>query len=167
MSSAEKILTSRELVARRVQWKAAGKCVVFTNGCFDLLHPGHLRTLERARALAPEDAGVLVVGLNSDHSVRALKGAGRPLMSERERAEVLAALACVDAVTIFDAPTPRELIQTLLPDVLAKGGDWEPDEIVGRAEVGAAGGKVVSLPYEAGYSTSVLIEKIIQVFGAN
>ncbi len=166
MSSADKILTQQELVARRQQWRAAGKCVVFTNGCFDLLHPGHVRMLERARALAPEGSTVLVVGVNSDRSLRALKGSGRPLVSERERAEIVAALACVDAVTVFDEPTPRALIRALLPDVLAKGGDWEPDEIVGRAEVEAAGGQVVSLPYEVGCSTSALIEKVIQVFGA-
>lgn len=165
MSSADKVLSRQELVTRRREWKAAGKCVVFTNGCFDLLHLGHVRTLERARALAPEGAGILVVGLNSDRSLRQVKGSGRPLVGERERAEVLAALACVDAVTVFDEPTPRELVQALLPDVLAKGGDWEADEIVGRTEVEAAGGQVVSLPYEAGYSTRALIEKVIQVFG--
>jgi D-beta-D-heptose 7-phosphate kinase/D-beta-D-heptose 1-phosphate adenosyltransferase len=104
---------------------------------------------------------VLVVGLNSDRSLRALKGEGRPLLPEAERAELLAALATVDAVTIFDEPAPRELVAALLPDVLVKGGDWGPDEIVGREEVEAAGGRVVSLPYIEGYSTSGLIKKIV------
>ena len=154
--SREKIFTRAVLIIRRREWKDNGRQVVFTNGCFDLLHPGHLRTLERARALG--DA--LVVAINSDSSVRRLKGEGRPLVAEDERAELVAALEMVDAVTVFDEPTPRELIATLLPDVLAKGGDWGPEGIVGRAEVEAAGGRVVSLPYEAGHSTSALLEKI-------
>jgi D-beta-D-heptose 7-phosphate kinase/D-beta-D-heptose 1-phosphate adenosyltransferase len=158
MGSTEKILSREALRQRRAEWRAQGKRVVFTNGCFDLLHPGHLRTLEGARALGD----VLVVGLNSDASVLGLKGNGRPLMPERERAEILAALECVDAVTIFDEPTPLELIRALIPDVLAKGGDWGPEEIVGRAEVEAAGGRVVALPYEPGYSTSALIERIVR-----
>lgn len=158
MGSAEKILSRQALVARRQEWKARGLRVVFTNGCFDLLHPGHIRTLEGARALGD----ILVVGLNSDASLRRLKGDGRPLVPERERAEVLAALAAVDAVTIFDEPTPHELIQALVPDVLAKGGDWGPDEIVGRDAVEAAGGRVVRLPYAAGYSTRALIEAVVR-----
>ncbi|MBI4461750.1 MAG: D-glycero-beta-D-manno-heptose 1-phosphate adenylyltransferase [Acidobacteria bacterium] len=156
MGSAEKILTRAALVRRRQEWRARGLTVVFTNGCFDLLHPGHIHSLESARALGD----VLVVGVNSDASLRGLKGDGRPVVPERERAEVLAALAAVDAVTIFTEPTPRELIAALLPDTLAKGGDWGDDEIVGRAEVEATGGCVVRLPYEAGYSTSALLEKI-------
>jgi rfaE bifunctional protein nucleotidyltransferase chain/domain len=130
--------------------------VVFTNGCFDLLHPGHIRTLEAARKLG--DA--LIVGLNSDHGVRQLKGAGRPILPERERAEILAALECVDAVVIFDEPTPREIIAALLPDVLVKGGDWASDQIVGREEVEAAGGRVVSIPVAPGYSTTAILQKI-------
>ncbi len=122
-----------------------GYRVVFTNGCFDLLHPGHLRTLEAARKLG--DA--LVVGMNSDRGVRELKGLGRPILPELERAEILAALECVDAVVIFDEPTPREIIAALLPDVLVKGGDWAGDQIVGREEVEAAGGRVVSVPGSA------------------
>ncbi|MFQ5927462.1 MAG: D-glycero-beta-D-manno-heptose 1-phosphate adenylyltransferase [Terriglobia bacterium] len=161
MGSAEKILNREAVVARRREWKARGQRVVFTNGCFDLLHPGHIRALEGARALGD----VLVVGVNSDASLRRLKGDGRPLVPERERAEVLAALAAVAAVTIFDEPTPRALIQALVPDVLAKGGDWGADEIVGRAEVEAAGGRVVSLPYEAGYSTRALIDAVVRSFG--
>ncbi|MCH7986486.1 MAG: D-glycero-beta-D-manno-heptose 1-phosphate adenylyltransferase [Acidobacteria bacterium] len=153
--SAGKILERGALLERRRQWKQAGKRVVFTNGCFDLLHAAHVRLLEQARALGE----VLVVGINSDRSVRELKGDNRPLVPEAERAEVLAALAVVDAVTVFDEATPRELIAALLPDVLVKGGDWGAN-IVGKEEVTAAGGRVVSLPYERGYSTSELIERI-------
>jgi len=130
--------------------------VVFTNGCFDLLHPGHIETLEQARSLGD----TLIVGVNSDRSVRAMKGAGRPILPERERAEILAALECVDGVVIFDEPTPRETIAALLPDVLVKGGDWASDQIVGREEVVAAGGRVVSVPVVSGYSTTAMLEKI-------
>lgn len=130
--------------------------VVFTNGCFDLLHPGHIRSLERARSLGD----LLVVGINSDYSVRQLKGAERPLIDERERAEILAALAAVDFVVVFDELTPRELIAALLPEVLVKGADWGATEVVGREEVEAAGGKVVSVPIEPGYSTTGMLEKI-------
>ena len=154
--SVKKILSRSELIIRRREWKDNRRRVVFTNGCFDLLHPGHIRLLEQARALGD----VLVVGLNSDASVRRLKGDGRPLVAEGERAEVLAALAAVDAVTIFAEATPRELIAALLPDVLVKGGDWGPDQIVGREEVEAAGGRVVVVPYLEGFSTSALIAKI-------
>ena len=129
---------------------------MFTNGCFDLLHPGHIETLEKARSLG--DA--LVVGVNSDRSVREMKGSGRPILPEHERAEILAALESVDAVVIFDEPTPRETIAALLPDVLVKGGDWASDAIVGREEVEAAGGKVISIPVVAGHSTSAILEKI-------
>jgi D-beta-D-heptose 7-phosphate kinase/D-beta-D-heptose 1-phosphate adenosyltransferase len=128
--------------------------VVLTNGCFDLLHPGHTRLLAKARKLG--DA--LVVALNSDRSVRELKGPGRPLQPEAERAEILAALAAVDYVTVFDDLTPQAVIARMLPDVLVKGGDWGPDQIVGRAEVEAAGGCVVSIPLVEGYSTTALIQ---------
>ena len=134
----------------------AAQRIVFTNGCFDLLHPGHIQTLESSRALG--DA--LIVGLNSDDSVRELKGPGRPAFPEQERAELLAALECVDAVVIFNEPTPREVIAALLPDVLVKGGDWPDDQIVGREEVEAAGGRVVSIPVVPAYSTSAILEKI-------
>jgi D-glycero-beta-D-manno-heptose 1-phosphate adenylyltransferase len=136
--------------------RPAGQRVVFTNGCFDLLHPGHIRTLEAARQLG--DA--LVVGLNSDRGVRELKGPGRPILPEGERAEILAALECVDAVVIFDEPTPREIIAALLPDVLVKGGDWAGDRIVGREEVAGAGGHVVSIPVAPGYSTTSILQRI-------
>jgi len=154
--SAEKILSRDALIIRRHQWKDNRRRVVFTNGCFDLLHPGHIRLLEQARALGD----VLVVGLNSDGSMQRLKGPGRPLVPERERAEVMAALEAVEAVTVFDEPTPRELVAALVPDILVKGGDWGENEIVGRAEVEAAGGRVVRIPLLEGYSTSQLIAKI-------
>lgn len=150
------ILTIEEAILRFGREKRNGRRVVFTNGCFDLLHPGHVRSLEQARGLG--DA--LLVGLNSDDGVRQLKGAGRPVLPERERAEILAALECVDAVIIFNEPTPREVIARLEPDVLVKGGDWPGDQIVGREEVEAAGGRVVSVPVLAGYSTSAILRKI-------
>ncbi|MDA2914498.1 D-glycero-beta-D-manno-heptose 1-phosphate adenylyltransferase [Acidobacteriia bacterium AH_259_A11_L15] len=156
--SVEKILSREELIIRRRGWKDNGRRVVFTNGCFDLLHPGHIRLLEQARALGD----VLVVGLNGDRSVRELKGPGRPLVPERERAEVLAALEAVEAVVIFEEPTPREMVAALRPDVLVKGGDWGPEEIVGREEVEAAGGRVERIPLAEGYSTSALIDKIVK-----
>ena len=150
------ILTLDEAILRFGREKRNGRRIVFTNGCFDLLHPGHIGSLEQARALG--DA--LVVGLNSDASVRQLKGAGRPVLPERERAEILAALECVDAVVIFDELTPREIIARLLPDVLVKGADWPGDQIVGREEVEAAGGRVVSIPVVPGYSTTEILRKI-------
>jgi D-glycero-beta-D-manno-heptose 1-phosphate adenylyltransferase len=150
------VLTLEEAILRFGRQNRNGRRIVFTNGCFDLLHPGHIRSLEQARELG--DA--LVIGLNSDASVRQLKGEGRPVIAERERAEILAALESVDAVVIFDAPTPRELIAALLPDVLVKGGDWPGDQIVGREEVEAAGGRVVSIPVVPGYSTTAILRKI-------
>jgi D-sedoheptulose 7-phosphate isomerase len=130
--------------------------LVFTNGCFDLLHPGHIDLLERARALGDR----LVVGLNSDASVRAIRGAGRPLVSQEDRAAVLRGLRSVDEVVIFDEPTPARLIEELRPDVLVKGGDWPVDRIVGAGTVLGRGGRVISLPLKPGYSTSSLLEKI-------
>ena len=142
----------RETAARR----EAGARLVFTNGCFDLLHSGHIDLFERARAMGD----ILVVAINSDATVRALKGPGRPLVCEAERAELIAALAAVDYVTVFDEPTPHELIKSLLPDVLVKGGDWGLDAIVGRQEVEAHGGRVISAELLPGYSTSALVQKI-------
>jgi D-glycero-beta-D-manno-heptose 1-phosphate adenylyltransferase len=136
--------------------RSAGKTIVFTNGVFDLLHPGHVRYLHQARALG--DA--LIVGVNSDRSVRTNKGPGRPVTPERERAEILAALACVDAAVIFDEDTPHELIAALQPDVLVKGADWAANAIVGRDIVEARGGKVVRVTIEPGYSTTKILEKI-------
>ena len=151
-----KILPLDKAVERVQELKRQGKRVVFTNGCFDLLHPGHTRYLAEARRLG--DA--LVVAINSDGSVRRLKGPGRPVVPENERAEVVAALRVVDFVTIFDDLTPREVIARMRPQVLVKGADWGPNEIVGREEVEAEGGRVVSVPVAGGYSTSALIEKI-------
>lgn len=151
------VLPLEVLCTAREQLREAGKKVVFTNGCFDLIHPGHVRYLQQARALG--DA--LIVALNSDRSVRELKGDKRPILNQDERAEVMAALACVDYVTIFDEPTPREIITALLPDVLVKGGDWGVDAIVGREEVEAAGGQVLSLPFVDGCSTTDVIQRIL------
>ena len=150
------VLTLEEAILRFGREKRNRRRVVFTNGCFDLLHPGHIRSLELARELG--DA--LVVGLNSDASVLQLKGEGRPVLPERERAEILSAFECVDAVVIFDDLTPREVIAGLLPDVLVKGGDWPGHRIVGREEVEAAGGRVVSIPVVPGYSTTAILQKI-------
>ena len=136
--------------------RAAGRTVVFTNGVFDLLHVGHLRYLQQARELG--DA--LIVGLNSDRSVRANKGESRPVTPEAERAEILEALACVDGVVVFDEETPHDLIAAIQPDVLVKGADWAEDAIVGRDLVEARGGRVVRVPLEAGKSTTAIIEYI-------
>jgi D-beta-D-heptose 7-phosphate kinase/D-beta-D-heptose 1-phosphate adenosyltransferase len=133
-----------------------GKRVVFTNGVFDLLHPGHVRYLQHARALG--DA--LIVGVNSDRSVRANKGPSRPITPEAERAELLSALACVDAVAIFDDDTPANIIKRIQPDILVKGADWAADAIVGRDTVEARGGKVVRVDIEPGWSTSAIIDKV-------
>jgi D-beta-D-heptose 7-phosphate kinase/D-beta-D-heptose 1-phosphate adenosyltransferase len=132
------------------------KTIVFTNGVFDLLHPGHVRYLRHARSLGDR----LIVGLNSDRSVRANKGPGRPIVPAAERAEILAALTCVDAVVVFDEPTPHAIVQALQPDILVKGADWAEDAIVGRDVVEARGGKVVRVDVEPGYSTTAIIERI-------
>lgn len=154
--SVKKVLSVAELSLERARLRAEGKTLVFTNGVFDLLHVGHVRYLSAARALG--DA--LVVAINSDRSVRQLKGETRPIIEEGERAEVLAALRQVSYVTIFDDISPRALIAELLPDVLVKGGDYGLDEIHGREEVEAAGGKVVSLPFVEGASTTSIIERM-------
>jgi rfaE bifunctional protein nucleotidyltransferase chain/domain len=156
VSSMGKIISQDELIQMTAREKRRGRCVVFTNGCFDLLHPGHVRCLAEARALGD----LLVVAMNSDRSVRCNKGPERPLVAEQDRAEVLAALASVDYVTIFDEPTPRELISRVLPSVLVKGADWAPDQVAGREEVEAAGGRVVSIPLSPGYSTTNLVQRI-------
>ena len=154
--STKKILSRDELLAERTRLRDAGRKLVFTNGVFDILHVGHVRYLEQARALG--DA--LVVAINSDRTVGELKGAGRPLINQDERAEILAALRSVNYVSVFDDESPRSLIADLLPDVLVKGGDYSLDEIHGREEVEAAGGHVVSLPFVEGVSTSDIIERI-------
>jgi len=152
----QKILSPDELLGVRQGLRAAGKTLVFTNGVFDLLHVGHVRYLAEARALGD----LLLVAINSDRSVGELKGEGRPITNESERAEILAALRQVDYVTIFDDISPRALITQLLPDVLVKGGDYNLDEIHGREEVEAAGGRVVSLPFIEGASTSAIIDRM-------
>ncbi len=153
-----KLKTSGELVPILKKLRRSGKKVVFTNGCFDLLHSGHVRYLREAKAAGD----VLIIGLNSDRSVRGLKGPGRPLVPEGERAELLAALEMVDYVVIFDRPTPRELIAAIAPDILVKGGDWKRDRIAGADEVEAAGGRVLIVPLVPGRSTSRLLEKIVE-----
>jgi len=151
-----KIYTREQLITLRAEWKRAGKRVVFTNGCYDVLHPGHIRLLESARSLGD----VLILALNTDASVQRLKGPTRPLISEDQRAELASALAAVDAVTFFNEDTPRELIAAVLPDVLIKGADWT-HFIAGREEVEAAGGKVLALPLEPGYSTTGILEQVL------
>ena len=152
----KKIFSLDQLLLERARLRTARQKLVFTNGVFDILHVGHLRYLEQARLLGDR----LVVAINSDASVRELKGVGRPFMDQDERAEILAALRTVDYVTIFDDVSPRSLIASLLPDVLVKGGDYDLDEIHGREEVEAAGGRVVSLPFVEGVSSSGIIEKM-------
>ncbi|MBO0798244.1 MAG: D-glycero-beta-D-manno-heptose 1-phosphate adenylyltransferase [Blastocatellia bacterium] len=150
------VLSLKQMLSERERLRSQKRKVVFTNGCFDLIHPGHVRILREARSLG--DA--LIVAINSDRSVRELKGPNRPILNENERAEVLAALACVDYVITFDDVLPRETIKAIRPDVLVKGGDYTPDTIVGRAEVEAMGGEVKSLSFIEGFSTSELIERI-------
>ncbi len=136
--------------------KKEGKRLVFTNGCFDLLHPGHVRYLEKARTLGD----FLVVALNSDDSMRKLKGRGRPILRETERSEVISGLGCVDFVTTFEEETPQEMVEELLPDVLVKGGDWSKTQIVGSRTVESRGGQVVAVNFEEGFATSNIIERI-------
>ena len=153
------MLDADDLAAFVRDARAAGRRIVFTNGVFDILHPGHLRYLQAAR----RHGDVLIVGLNSDASVRRNKGPSRPINPEPERAEVLEALDCVDAVSVFDDETPAEIIRRVQPDVLVKGADWPADQIVGRDTVEARGGKVVLEPVEQGYSTTAIIERIQQL----
>jgi D-beta-D-heptose 7-phosphate kinase/D-beta-D-heptose 1-phosphate adenosyltransferase len=148
--------TLAELAFERAGWRAAGRRVVLTNGCFDLLHAGHVALLEAAR----REGDLLVVAINSDASVGRLKGSGRPLVPEPERAEALAALEAVDRVVAYDEDTPLAVVKALLPDVLVKGADWTADAIVGRAEVEAAGGRVVRVALVPGRSTTTLVERI-------
>jgi D-beta-D-heptose 7-phosphate kinase/D-beta-D-heptose 1-phosphate adenosyltransferase len=151
-----KVLSLPEVEAFVRRLRAAKRTVVFTNGVFDLLHPGHVRYLQEARS----QGDALVVAVNSDRSVRAIKGPTRPLNPEYERAEVLAALTCVDAVVVFDADNPHDVITRLQPDVLVKGADWAADAIIGREIVEARGGRVMRIPLAEGYSTSAIIKKI-------
>ncbi|HXB98615.1 MAG TPA: D-glycero-beta-D-manno-heptose 1-phosphate adenylyltransferase [bacterium] len=158
-----KIVTRSEAAVASAGLKAAGKTLVFTNGVFDLLHVGHLRYLTQARGLG--DA--LMVGLNADACVKRLKGELRPILPEAERAELLAGLACVDYVCLFEEDDPRELIKAVVPGLLVKGGDWPIDKILGRDTVEAAGGKVMSLPFVEGRSTTTIVQDIARKFGAN
>ena len=151
-----RILTLPEAAAWAADLREAGGRLVFTNGVFDLLHPGHVRYLQTAR----DQGDALIVAINSDRSVRGNKGSGRPLVPQAERAEVLAALDCVNAVVIFDDPTPADIVRLIRPHVLVKGADWAADAIVGRDTVEALGGKVVRIPIEQGWSTSAIIEKV-------
>src|SRR3954453_22107197 len=150
-----RLYTRDALVAQREGWKAAGERVVFTNGCYDILHPGHVRLLEAARSLGDR----LILALNTDNSVRRLKGPARPFFDENERAALAASLEAVDAVVFFDEETPRELIAAVLPDVLVKGADWN-HFVAGREEVERAGGQVVTIPLEPGYSTTGIAQEI-------
>jgi D-glycero-beta-D-manno-heptose 1-phosphate adenylyltransferase len=153
----EKVISRREVVSTLTPQRRQGQRVVFTNGCFDLMHVGHTRYLQAARDLGD----LLVVGVNTDRSVRSLnKGSDRPIVPEQQRAEVLAALACVDYVVLFDEPDPGRLITEILPDVLVKGGDWTPDTIIGRETVEAHGGTVKTIPLVPGVSTTALLKKI-------
>jgi D-beta-D-heptose 7-phosphate kinase/D-beta-D-heptose 1-phosphate adenosyltransferase len=145
-----------DLVSQRAIWKRDAKTVVFTNGCYDLLHPGHIRLLEQARALGD----ILVLALNSDAGVGTIKGPNRPIVKESDRVHLALSLEAVDAVTLFDEDTPRELIRAVLPDVLVKGADWS-HFVAGRAEVEATGGRVITLPLEPGYSTTNIVERIL------
>src|SRR6266852_1439022 len=145
-----------ELIRARAEWRREGKTVVFTNGCYDILHPGHIRLLERARSLGD----VLILALNTDASVARLKGPSRPLIDETERARMAMALEAVDALTHFDEDTPRELIALILPDILVKGADWA-HFIAGREEVEAAGGRVIALALEPGFSTTNIVEELL------
>lgn len=152
------VMLAKLLAPLLADFQKNGKKVVFTNGCFDLLHPGHVSYLASARALGD----LLVIGLNSDVSVRRLKGEKRPIMAEEARSQLLAALACVDYVTIFGEDDPYQLISLLKPDILVKGGDWDTASIVGRDLVEARGGKVYSLPFVDEYSTTAIVEEIIR-----
>jgi rfaE bifunctional protein nucleotidyltransferase chain/domain len=157
MTHGAKLSPAAVLAERFASFRREGKRIVLTNGCFDLLHPGHIHTLTHAKALGD----VLVVAINSDASVKRLKGERRPILNQEERAVILSALSVVDYVTIFTEDTPLEVIRLLLPDVLVKGGDWGANAVVGREVVEANGGKVVLIPYQAGFSTTDIIERIV------
>lgn len=152
----DKIVTLDQLLTRSKEWKQDGATIIFTNGCFDILHLGHIEYLEQAARLGD----VLVVGLNSQGSVNRIKGPFRPIQDEQSRAAVLSSLGCIDAVCIFEQDTPEDLIRALTPDVLVKGGDWLPEQIIGADWVTGHGGKVISIPYVPGYSTTRIEQKI-------
>lgn len=156
----EKILARNDLKLKIDAAKKAGKKVIFTNGCFDIIHAGHTHYLAKARDLGD----ILIVGVNSDASVRGIKGEKRPLVPEYERAEVIAALGCVDFVVIFEEPDPQALVDLLRPDVLVKGGDWREEDVIGRESVASWGGKVVIIPHKKGLSTTNIVERIKAVY---
>ena len=156
----KKIKTLEEAIQECERVKGLGKRVVFTNGCFDILHPGHTRYLYSAKDLGD----FLVVALNSDHSVRIIKGPKRPILGEQARAELLAALECVDLIVIFDEDNPLRVISDLLPDILVKGGDWAEDEIIGADVVKKRGGEVKRIPFVTGFSTTDIIKKIVDLY---
>jgi D-glycero-beta-D-manno-heptose 1-phosphate adenylyltransferase len=153
-----KILTTEDLKRKVAQWRFLGKTIAFTNGCFDILHAGHISSLSEAAKVAD----ILIVGLNADSSVKGLKGPGRPVNNEESRALLLASLCLVDGVVLFSDPTPLELIKLVMPDFLVKGGDYKIEEIAGAREVLAVGGKVLINPIIEGFSTTSLIEKLKQ-----
>ena len=155
------IFTRSEIIEQRAQWRREGKTVAFTNGCYDILHPGHIRTLEAARSRGD----VLILALNTDASVQRMKGPTRPVICQNDRARLAASLSAVDAVTFFDEDTPRELIAAVLPDVLVKGADWN-HFVAGREEVEAAGGRVETVTLEPGFSTTNIVEEITRLSGA-
>lgn len=152
----EKLKSFEEIVEIAADARTAGRKIVFTNGCFDLVHRGHLHILREAKAAGD----LLIVGVNTDRSVRAIKGPARPILSERDRSELIASLEMVDYVVLFDAPTPIDLISSIKPGVLAKGGDWGPDQVVGADKVRRYGGEVILIPYLQGFSTTEIIERI-------
>ena len=156
-----KLLTNSEIAGEASRLKKAGKRIVFTNGCFDILHAGHVRYLSAARA----EGDILVVGLNSDESVRLIKGEKRPVVSQMQRAEVLSGLSCVDYVVFFDEPDPLNLIKNVRPDILVKGGDWAEEDIIGADFVKATGGRVVRISMAPGISTSSIIKRILEISG--
>ncbi|MCP2519909.1 D-glycero-beta-D-manno-heptose 1-phosphate adenylyltransferase [Candidatus Aminicenantes bacterium AC-335-A11] len=155
-----KIKKLDELINLRKRWKQEGKKVVFTNGCFDILHLGHIKLFKFAKGLGD----ILIVGVNSDSSIKKIKGSKRPIFPLNERLEVLEAIEYIDYLTVFEEETPLKLITSLLPDILVKGGDWKPEQVVGGKEVEEAGGKVVIFPYVRGHSSSNIIEKIKTLF---
>jgi len=159
--SSQKVKTFNEIVRLRAGLRKLGRKVVFTNGCFDILHVGHVRYLNEARS----HGDALIVAINSDRSVREIKGNSRPVVPEADRAEVIAALASVDYAFIFDDPTPKEIIDAIVPDVLVKGADWSIQEIVGRDTVESAGGLVLNVPLAEGSSTSQIIQRVLERFG--
>ena len=161
LARSDKVVTREQFVSRRQSMREAGERLVFTNGCFDILHPGHVHYLRRARSLGDR----LLVAVNADETVSRLKGPSRPIVPLEERMELLAALEFIDFVVGFSEPTPLEIVTAVLPDVLVKGGDWTPDNIVGRDVVEGNGGRVLSLPFTEGYSTSAIVQRIVERLG--